>query len=114
MTRPAIKPRLATENGRRVGKTTKAQRLAAHPGAEIARLMRSFAQIRAEIEEAQRRSDEALKVLEAVFFAAGGSKPDPLIVRALAREALIECGYAMSFRGIHRTVEMAEEGTLCA
>lgn len=110
--RPAL--RLAAEDGRRVGRTPKAQRLAAQPATEVARLMRSLARIRSEVEQAQRRSDAARKVLQAVFDAACAETPDPLIVRALAREALVECGLALSLRDIHRSCELAEEGTLCA
>lgn len=104
--------KLATENGRRVGKVPKAKRLAAAPATEAARLRRMIAMIREEAEQAEARGVEAEKILRLLFLAAG--KDDPLIVRALARDALVECGHALKLGLLVRYIEMAEEGTLCA
>ncbi|MFC6791950.1 hypothetical protein ACFQE0_21550 [Methylobacterium komagatae] len=104
--------RLATENGRRIGRLSKAKRQAALPAMEAARLRRSIAMIREEAEKITKRGEEAKKVLEKAFFVAGGD--DRLVARALAREALIECSHAMGAYMVLRYCEMAEEGTLCA
>lgn len=104
--------RLAVENGRRVGRLSKAKRQAALPAMEAARLRRSIAMIREEAEKLTQRGEMAKKVLEKAFFVAGGD--DRLVARAVAREALIECSHAMNAYALIRCCEMAEEGTLCA
>lgn len=107
---------LATENGRRVGRTSKAKRLAAEPATEAARLRRSLARIRVEAERAHVTAKHAEIILKGLFEAASACEGSgaPLLVRALAREALIECPQAHRFAWLARACEMAEEGTLCA
>lgn len=109
---PTFKPRLATENGRRVSKTAKAKRLAATPATEAARLMRCLLQIRKQAEEAKERASRVEKVLEAAWLASGGD--DRIVARALAREALIEGRQAGEFSLLIAYCQMAEDGTLCA
>lgn len=104
--------KLATENGRHVGRTAKAKRLAAKPATDAARLARSLGCIHTEIEKAQARGKAAEKVLEAAWHAACGE--DRLVARALAREALIECGHALRLDYLLYQCERAQEGTLCA
>lgn len=108
----ATRLRLATENGRRVGRTTKAKRVAAQPAAEAARLARALAKIKDEAEKAQARAEAAEEILRAAFSAVRGK--DLIVARALMREAVIECPYAMDFRRVIRMCEQAEEGSLCA
>lgn len=104
--------RLAAKDGRRVGRISKATRLAADPAMEIARLQRALSEIRKEAESVNRRGDAAMEVLNAAFNAACGN--DRLATRALVREALIECRHALGAHLVVRLCEMAEEGTLCA
>ena len=104
--------RLATENGRRVGRTPKAKRLAAQPAMDVARLMRALAMIRVEAEKVAARGEAAKAVLEAAFLASGGE--DRIVARALAREAAVQCSAAFGAMYVVRLCEMAEDGTLCA
>lgn len=104
--------KLATENGRRVGKVTKAKRLAAEPATEAARLRRCIARIRAEAERSLSYAADQEAVLKHCFSAV--SPGDMVLARALAREALVSGPSAYQFRGLIRSCEMAEEGTLCA
>lgn len=108
----ATRLRLATENGRRIGRTSKAKRIAAQPATEAARLARALAEIKEEAEKAQARAEAAEDVLKAAFKAVCGK--DLIVARALMREALIESPYAMNFRNLIRMCEQAEEGSLCA
>ncbi|TXN67881.1 hypothetical protein [Methylobacterium sp. WL6] len=112
MKRPTFMPRLATDGGRRIRRTPKADRIAAQPATEAARLMRSLIAIRSEAEGAQKRADRAVAILERAFLSC--AHDDPIVTRALAREALIECRFAGNFALLIRYCEMAEEGTLCA
>lgn len=104
--------RLAAKDGRRVGKITKATRHAADPAMEVARLRRALNDIRKEAELVNRRGDAAMEVLNAAFTAVCGN--DRLVARAVLREALIECRFALGAHLVIRLCEMAEEGTLCA
>lgn len=104
--------RLVTENGNRVGKVTKAKRLAAGPVTEAARLRRCIARIRAEAERSLACAVDQEAVLRHCFSAV--SSGDMILARALAREALVSGPSAYQFRGLIRSCEMAEEGTLCA
>lgn len=108
----ATRLRLATENGRRIGRTTKAKRVAAQPATEAARLARALAMIKEEAERAQARADAAEEVLKVAFHGVCGK--DLIVARALMREALIECPHAMNFHNLIRMCEQAEEGSLCA
>lgn len=112
MNRPTFKPRLATEEGRGIRRTPKANRIAAQPATQAARLMRSHLAIRSEAEGAQKRAERAVAILERAFLSC--AHDDPIVTWALAREALIECRFAGNFGLPIRYCEMAEEGTLCA
>lgn len=107
-----FRPRLAVEDGRRVGKTSKAKRQAAQQATDAARLMRSPIRIREQAEEAVSWAERAEEVLKLAFIAAAGN--DRVTARALAREALIEGSQAYRFRLIVAYCQMAEEGELCA
>ena len=104
--------RLATENGKRIGRTSKAKRLAAGPATEAARLRRCLALIKTEAEKHQARADRIEATLRTLMDAAFSN--NPILVRAMAREVSIEVPAAMSANLIVRFCEMAEEGTLCA
>ncbi|KQQ24111.1 hypothetical protein ASF56_16290 [Methylobacterium sp. Leaf122] len=110
MKAPAI--RLATENGKRVGKGARAKHLAAQPATEAARLRRCLARIRAEAERARQNAEDSEALWQAALRAACGD--DPLITRAMVREACISGSVSHHFRSLARECEMAEEGTLCA
>lgn len=103
---------LATENGKRVGRTSKAKRLASEPATEAARLRRCLASIRAEAEKAWQRSQEQEAILRGCFEATASG--NLILARAMAREALVEVPSADRFGLLVRYCEMAEEGTLCA
>lgn len=103
---------LATENGKHVGKVTKANRLAAQPATEAAQLRRCLARIRAEAERAQQHAEDSEALWQAAFRAACGD--DPLMTRAMVREACISGSVSHHFRSLVRECEMAEEGILCA
>ncbi|KQS79951.1 hypothetical protein ASG32_24255 [Methylobacterium sp. Leaf361] len=79
---------------------------------EIARLRRTLNEIRKEAENVNRRGDAAMEVLNAAFTAVCGT--DRLAARALVREALIECRFALGAHLVIRLCELAEEGSLCA
>lgn len=104
--------RLATENGKRVGKVTRAKRLAAEPATEAARLRRCLARIRAKTERARQHAEDSEALWQAALRAACGD--DPLMTRAMVREACISGSVSHHFRSLARECEMAEEGTLCA
>lgn len=104
--------RLATENGKRVGKVTKAQRLAADPITDAARLRRCLARIRKEAEAATKHAQATEELWQAVYRVACGD--DPVMTRAMVREALCNGSHSHQFRWLARYCEMAEEGTLCA
>ncbi|MCJ2023375.1 hypothetical protein [Methylobacterium sp. J-067] len=110
--KPHVRLRLATEDGRRVGKTSKATRIAAQQATDVARLLRSIAMIRGEAEKAQARAHEAEKLMQAVFAVA--CKGDPVLTVAMVRHAVIEGANAHRIGTVVRYCEMAEEGTLCA
>lgn len=104
--------KLATEGGKRVGRTPKAKRLAAAPSTEAARLRRCLALIREQAAKAHAKAEAAEKVMEVAWLVSGGE--DRIIARAVAREAFIECRHATNFAMLIRFCEMAEDGTLVA
>ena len=104
--------KLATENGKRVGRVAKAKRLAAEPATEAARLRRCISRIRVEAEAQQRRTQQVEDLLNTLLRVAHGG--DPILFRAMAREAAIEVPAVISVNLVVRFCEMAEEGTLCA
>jgi hypothetical protein len=104
--------RLATKDGRRVGRTSKAERIAAAPATEAARLRRCLALIREEAARAEARAKAAGAVLEAAWLASG--RDDRIMARAIAREAYIEARFDGVFGHLGRMCELAEEGKLCA
>lgn len=103
---------LVAENGKRVGNVARAKRLAAEPVTEAARLRRCLASIRREAEQAQSHAKAAEFLLAKVYAIACGD--DPILTRAMVREALIEGANAHRVGLVVRYCEMAEEGTLCA
>lgn len=104
--------KLAAAAGKRVGRTSKAKRLAASPAVEIARLRQCIETIRQQAKRAHVKAEAAEKVVEAAWLVSGGE--DRIIARAVAREALIECRYAKDFAVLIRFCELAEDGTLVA
>lgn len=64
--------KLAAEGGKRVGRTSKAKRLAAAPSTEAARLRRCLALIREQAVKAEVRAKAAEEVLNVAWLVAGG------------------------------------------
>lgn len=104
--------RLATENGKRIGRTSKAKRLAAQPTTEAARLRRALAEIKQEALHAYAGMERQEALLEATLQVACGS--DPVLTRAMVRNTIIEGANKHRVALLIRYCEMAEEGTLCA
>ena len=104
--------RLVTQNGRRTGRISKANRIKAGPAGEVARLYRHLARVRAEAEAALAHAERAEALLEKAFGVACGE--DREMTLAMMRHVCIEAGLAYRFRGLIRTIQMAEEGRLCA
>ena len=104
--------RLATRDGRRVGRISKARRLKAAPAGEVARLYRHLERVRTEAEAALKHAERAEALLEKAFGVACGE--DREMTLAMMRHVCIEAGLAYRFRSLIRTIQMAEEGTLCA
>jgi hypothetical protein len=104
--------KLASDNGRRIIRISKDKRLKAAPAGEVARLYRHLARVRAEAEAALAHAERAEALLNKAFNTACGDDRD--LTLAMMRHACIEAGLAFRFRGLIRTIEMAEEGTLCA
>lgn len=100
--------RLATQDGKRIGRAKRT----AEPASEVARLRRCLARIRSDAEKAHQHAEDSEKLLQAVLTAACGS--DPLVTRAMAREACISGPTSYHFKALMRACEMAEDGSLCA
>ena len=107
-----VRLRLATDEGRRVSRISKAKRLHAGPAGEVARLYSHLARVRREAEDALAHAERAEALLQKAFGIACGD--DRELTLAMMRHVCIEAGLAHRFRGLIRTIEMAEEGTLCA
>ncbi len=104
--------RLATENGKRVGRTSRAKRRAAQPATEAARLRRCLDKIRTEAEAAVAVAEASEQLWQKAFGVACGN--DAVLTRAMVRAACIDGAVAYKVRGLLRSCEMAGEGTLCA
>lgn len=103
--------RLATENGKRVGRTSRAKRRAAGPAIEAARLRRCLGKIRLEAEAAVAVAEASEELWQKAFVVACGN--DVVLTRAMVRAACIDGAVAYKVRGLLRSLEMAEDGSLC-
>lgn len=108
----ATRLRLATDNGRRVARISKTKQIEAGPAGEVARLYRHLARVRGEAQAALAHAERAEALLNKAFGIACGEDRD--LTLAMMRHVCIEAALAYRFRGLIRTIEMAEEGTLCA
>ncbi|MCJ2120635.1 hypothetical protein MKK65_29450 [Methylobacterium sp. J-001] len=95
-----------------MGRISKARRIKAAPAGEVARLYRHLARVRAEAEAALAHAERAEALLSKAFNIDCGE--DREMTLAMMRHVFIEAGLAYRFRGLIRTIQMAEEGTLCA